>query len=152
MNNINVMGKYPRSSRCAELNVACPLLRPLQHIKDDVFIHSVQTFRHMLRRHFLLRVTHKITPWILPYLMRKTLCVLRCYTLMLSIGWITFALLTWRIWWGPNNTGDRGSTWLRRCVTNRKVAVSIPDGVIGIFYWHNPSDRTMTLVSTHPLT
>jgi hypothetical protein len=32
--------------------------------------------------------------------------------------------------------------WLRYCATNRKVAGSITDGVIGIFYWHNPSDRT----------
>ena len=35
--------------------------------------------------------------------------------------------------------------WLRCCVTNLKVAGSIPDGVIGIFHWHNPSDRTMSL-------
>ena len=32
--------------------------------------------------------------------------------------------------------------WLRCCATNRKVAGSIPDGVIGIFHSHNPSDRT----------
>jgi hypothetical protein len=31
-----------------------------------------------------------------------------------------------------------------------KVAVSIPDGVFGMF--HNPSDRTMSLVLTQPLT
>ena len=42
--------------------------------------------------------------------------------------------------------------WLRCCVTNRKVAGSIPDGVIGIFHWHNPSDRTMALGSIQPLT
>ena len=35
--------------------------------------------------------------------------------------------------------------WLRCCATNRKVAGSIPDGV-------NPSDRTMVLGSTQPLT
>jgi hypothetical protein len=28
---------------------------------------------------------------------------------------------------------------------------SIPDGVTGIFHWHNPSGRTMTLRSTQPL-
>jgi len=39
-----------------------------------------------------------------------------------------------------------------RCATNRSVAGSIPDGVIGIFHWHNPSDRTMTLGSSQPLT
>jgi hypothetical protein len=33
--------------------------------------------------------------------------------------------------------------WLRYCATNPKVAGSIPDGVIGIFHWHNLSDRTM---------
>ena len=29
---------------------------------------------------------------------------------------------------------------------------SIPDGVIGIFQWHNPAGRTMALGSTQPLT
>jgi hypothetical protein len=32
-----------------------------------------------------------------------------------------------------------------------KVAGSVPDGVIGIFHWHNPSDRTMALGLTQPL-
>jgi hypothetical protein len=27
------------------------------------------------------------------------------------------------------------------CATNRKVACSIPDGVIGIFHWYNPFGR-----------
>ena len=34
----------------------------------------------------------------------------------------------------------------------RKVAVSIPVGVIGIFYLHNPSDRTVALGPTQSLT
>ena len=42
--------------------------------------------------------------------------------------------------------------WLRCCATNRKVAGSIPDVVIGIFHSHNPSDRTMALGSTQTLT
>jgi len=42
--------------------------------------------------------------------------------------------------------------WLRRCATNQKVAGSIPDGLIEIFHWHNPSDRTMALGSTQPVT
>ena len=42
--------------------------------------------------------------------------------------------------------------WLRCCATNRKVDSSISDGVIGIFLLHNPSDRTMALGSTKPLT
>ena len=34
---------------------------------------------------------------------------------------------------------------------NRQVAGSFPDGVIGIFQWHNPTGRTMALGSTQPL-
>jgi hypothetical protein len=36
--------------------------------------------------------------------------------------------------------------------TNRQVAGSISDGVIDIFHLHNPSNRTMALGSTQPLT
>ena len=32
-----------------------------------------------------------------------------------------------------------------------EVAGSIPDGVTGIFQWHNPSGRRMAVVSTQPL-
>jgi hypothetical protein len=39
--------------------------------------------------------------------------------------------------------GTRHRSW--------KVTGSIPDGVIGIFNWHNPSGRTMALGSTQPL-
>jgi len=48
--------------------------------------------------------------------------------------------------------GTAVAQWLRCFATNRKVAGSIPDGVIGIFHWYNPSDRTMALGSTKPLT
>ena len=48
--------------------------------------------------------------------------------------------------------GNAVTQWLRCCAENRKVAGSIPDGVIGIFHRHNPSDHTMTLGSTQPLT
>jgi hypothetical protein len=43
-------------------------------------------------------------------------------------------------------------SWLRHCATSRKIAGSIPDSVIGIFHWHNPSGRTMALGLTQPLT
>ena len=48
--------------------------------------------------------------------------------------------------------GTAVAQWLRCCATNQKVAGSIPDGVIGIFHGHNPSDRTVALGSTQPLT
>jgi hypothetical protein len=41
---------------------------------------------------------------------------------------------------------------LRHCAASRKVAGSIPDGVIGSFQWHNPSGRTMALGFTQLLT
>jgi len=43
--------------------------------------------------------------------------------------------------------GTRWRSWLRHCATSRKIAGSIPDGINGIFHWHNPSGR-----STQPLT
>ena len=59
----------------------------------------------------------------------------------------------------PGNTPGTRFCWgravayyLQHCATNRQVAGSIPDGVIGIFQWHNPSGRTMALGSTQPLT
>jgi len=48
--------------------------------------------------------------------------------------------------------GTRWRSWLRHCATRRKVAGSIPDGVIGIFHLHNPSGRTVALEVTHSLT
>ena len=48
--------------------------------------------------------------------------------------------------------GTAVAQWLTWCATNRKVAGSIPDGTTGIFYWQNPSDRTIVLGSTQPLT
>jgi hypothetical protein len=47
-----------------------------------------------------------------------------------------------------NKVGTAVAQWLRYCATNRKVAGLIPDGVIGIFHWYDPSDRTMALGST----
>jgi hypothetical protein len=44
-----------------------------------------------------------------------------------------------------------GRSWLRHCATSRWFAGSIPDGVTGIFHWHNPSGRTLTLGTTQPL-
>ena len=45
----------------------------------------------------------------------------------------------------------RWRSWLRHCATSRKVAGSIPDGIIGIFHWLNPSVRTTALGSTQLL-
>ena len=48
--------------------------------------------------------------------------------------------------------GTRWRSWFRHCATSQKVAGSIPDGVIGIFHWHNPSSCSLVLGITQPLT
>ena len=48
--------------------------------------------------------------------------------------------------------GKQWRRWLSHCTTSRKVAGSIPDGVTGIFHWHNPSGHTVALGLTQPLT
>ena len=50
------------------------------------------------------------------------------------------------------NGGTRWLSWFRHCATSQKVTGSIPEAVIRIFHWHNPSGRTMALGSTQPLT
>ena len=49
-------------------------------------------------------------------------------------------------------TGHAVAQLLRHFATRRKVTGSIPDGVIGIFHWHNPSCRTISLGLTQPPT
>jgi len=41
---------------------------------------------------------------------------------------------------------------VRGGATSWKVAGSIPECVIGIFHWHNPSSCTMAMELTQPLT
>ena len=50
------------------------------------------------------------------------------------------------------SSGTQWHSFLRHCATSHKLVASIPDGVTGIFHWHNPSGRTMALGSTQPLT
>ena len=54
-----------------------------------------------------------------------------------------FTIPCWGMWW---------RSWLRHCATNRKVVGTIPHGVTGIFHWHKPSNCTMALGTTQPLT
>jgi hypothetical protein len=45
----------------------------------------------------------------------------------------------------------RWHSWLCHCATIWKVVDSIPDSVIRIFRWLNPSGRTVALGPTQPL-
>ena len=47
----------------------------------------------------------------------------------------------------PYSMGRAVAYWLRHYATNRQVAGSVPDGVIGIFQWHKPSCRPLALGS-----
>jgi len=45
-----------------------------------------------------------------------------------------------------------GAVGCGTALQDRKVAVSIPECVIGIFHWHNPSGRSVALGLIQPLT
>jgi hypothetical protein len=47
-------------------------------------------------------------------------------------------------------SSTRRHIWLRHCTTSRKVAGSIPYGVIEIFHLHNPVGCNMAFGSTNP--
>ena len=66
------------------------------------------------------------------------------------VGWLRMLIQYFRSYTPYWDT--RWRSWLRHCVTSRKVAGSIPDGVIGYFRLCNPSGRTMALGLTQPLT
>jgi hypothetical protein len=51
----------------------------------------------------------------------------------------------------PSSINKRWRSWLRHCATSRKLAGSIPDGITGIFHWHNPSRCNMALGLIQPL-
>jgi hypothetical protein len=69
---------------------------------------------------------------------------------------LTVVIFIFDNWFNQHN--GIGTSWIINCiflihsVTSRKVAFSIPDGVIGIFHWHKPSGRTMALGLTQSLT
>jgi len=50
------------------------------------------------------------------------------------------------------NGGRRWRIWLRHCVTSRKVADSILEKIIAIFYIYHPCGRSMALGLIHPPT
>jgi hypothetical protein len=57
-----------------------------------------------------------------------------------------FAIIILHAW------GTRWRSCVRHCAKSRNVSGSNPDGVIGIFHWHNPSGLTTVLGSTQPVT
>jgi hypothetical protein len=74
------------------------------------------------------------------------------YTMCLLWGTIWFIIYFYNLFGLNPRSGTRWRSWLRHCVTSRKVAGLIPDGVIGTFRWHNLSGRIIVLRSAQPLT
>jgi hypothetical protein len=48
--------------------------------------------------------------------------------------------------------GTRWRRWLRHYARSREIARSIPDDLIGVFHWHNPSGPIMARGSIQPVT
>ena len=70
-----------------------------------------------------------------------------------AVGWDTALQPKGRVFdWSAQFRGTRWRSWLRHGATSRKIACSIPDGVVRIFHWHNPSGSTVALGLTQPLT
>ena len=94
----------------------------------------------------MTEIWHGTVTWITAHCcQRRHVDVLWCYWNTCIVHLLLFCTLT-------NKWGTRWRSWLRHCATSRKVAVSIPDSVIGIFHRQNPSGRTMALGLTQPLT
>ena len=87
---------------------------------------------------------HLIWTWLTRiYLLTVYVKFTHMYYLVFLVYMYTCVLVYW---------GRAVAQWLRHYATNRQVAGSIPDGVIEIFQWHNPSGRTMAQRSIQPVT
>jgi hypothetical protein len=96
-------------------------------------------------RDYILLVIYLLLIHVPLFKLSETKLILFCMHVGVPRRFLVFiSLLSYR--------GTRWRSWLRHCTTSRKVMVSIPDVVIAIFHWHNPSGRTMALGSTQPLT
>jgi hypothetical protein len=65
---------------------------------------------------------------------------------------VNIGLLNWFNFYHMKLWVTQWCSWLMHHTTSWNVTGSIPDGVTGIFHWHNPSGHPVALGSTHPLT
>ena len=91
-------------------------------------------FAQVIRLHFLKLKFHKI--FIIKMLKYSVMCKIKLnpfdFTIFRAIGFcLMFIFLN--IIFLPHKLGTAVTQWLRCCVTNRKVAGSIPAGVSGYF-------------------
>jgi len=89
--------------------------------------------------------------WASNTMLHQRMAISNTITLLIHNIKVKRVSLLLHIWRSCVQRGMRWCSWLRHCATSQKTVGSIPDGVIGIFHWHNPSSYTMALGSTQPL-
>ena len=87
---------------------------------------------------------HTYETRLLKILMSALYALLRKHMLLTNCLWISYFLLVLTLC-TVDCGGMRWRSWLRHCATSWKVTGLIPDSVIGIFHWHNPSSCTKAL-------
>ena len=88
--------------------------------------------------------------------MECSVCQFYAVTAIVQYEFLQYLLYTWRhivfVYCCLYHTGVRGGAFAwDTTLKNQKVAGSIPEGVIGIFNWHNLSGRTTALGLTQSL-
>jgi hypothetical protein len=114
------------------LRVSATKQHPLRNRFTELYMHSLVTSEHFFSQPVAIRFPCSV--FLCPANKRIALLF---WILVPSIDW--YGVARWR-------------SGLRHYATNRQVAGLIPDVVIGIFQWYNPSGLTMVLRSTQPLT
>ena len=104
-------------------HISAPSLRENHHLSFKL-CNALQPFSHFLCCNGLLCSLHNFK--------LKRACKALDYIWILISN--TRKRDTYHTTWGM-----QWCSWWRQCTTNKKVAGSIPDGVIGTFHWHNPS-------------
>jgi hypothetical protein len=105
--------------------------RNMSELQQIVCKNTVTTLVHLLVR--LCKQLAKSVIHISPHSLRKDFYILFSlqFAVVISYQGVSCKILkaSLLVGWGPLMVAQ----WLRYCATNRKVAGSIPDGVIGIF-------------------
>ena len=129
-------------SKCVAFQV--PRIKTLPHLAVTVHKSKVRTFWRLLR--FVRPVDSLYLRYPL-FRNNRTLCSVGIGVSHKKAHWrhVQNCISSMHCW------GTRWRIWLRHCAKSWRVAISIPDGDIGIFRWLNPSDLTMALRSTQPL-
>ena len=114
---INELGFHPCGMKRKvwedRLNLRRPTVRPERWVLVDSCFNLLLFYRSQYRHIYCCKFLSYVT--ISPFVMIRSVPML--YYVCFSFIW-----------------GTAVAQWLRCCATNRKVAGSIPDGVIGIFH------------------